>query len=136
MGILSKEAILAADDIRRERVAVPEWGGDVFVRTITGMERDAWERRKADETSLPNLRGSLVALCCCNEAGGEIFKPSDAGAVGRKSAAALDRIVEVAMRLNGIGEEETKELAKNSDGAPSDVSPSGSPGTSESPDPT
>ena len=29
MNILTKDAILAADDLPREIVPVPEWGGDV-----------------------------------------------------------------------------------------------------------
>jgi len=33
MNILSKDAILAADDLPRETVNVPEWGGEVLVRT-------------------------------------------------------------------------------------------------------
>ena len=43
MNILSKEAILAADDLPREIVSVPEWGGQVCVRTMTGTDRDAFE---------------------------------------------------------------------------------------------
>ncbi len=35
MNILSKEAILSADDLPREIVSVPEWGGQVYVRTMT-----------------------------------------------------------------------------------------------------
>ena len=43
MNILSKEAILAADDLPREKVNVPEWGGEVLVRTMSGTDRDAFE---------------------------------------------------------------------------------------------
>ena len=43
MNILSKDAILAADDLPRETVHVPEWGGDVYVRTMSGTDRDAFE---------------------------------------------------------------------------------------------
>ncbi len=43
MNILTKEAILAADDLPRETVLMPEWGGDVYVRTMSGTDRDAFE---------------------------------------------------------------------------------------------
>jgi hypothetical protein len=41
--VLTKEQILSADDIKTETVLVPEWGGDVIVRGLSGVERDAYE---------------------------------------------------------------------------------------------
>ena len=38
MALLSKEQILKSDDLKSEIVAVPEWGGDVKVRVMTGTE--------------------------------------------------------------------------------------------------
>ena len=35
--VLTKSQILEADDIKHESVFVPEWGGKVFVQTMTGM---------------------------------------------------------------------------------------------------
>ncbi len=32
-----------ADDLPRETVSVPEWGGEVLVRTMSGTDRDAFE---------------------------------------------------------------------------------------------
>jgi len=40
---LNKEQILRADDLKTEEVDVPEWGGSVRVRVLTGTERDAFE---------------------------------------------------------------------------------------------
>ena len=41
MTLLSKSAILCANDLQTEDVNVPERGGDVRVRSFTGRERDA-----------------------------------------------------------------------------------------------
>ena len=41
MTLLSKSAILCANDLQTEDVDVPEWGGTVRVRSFTGRERDA-----------------------------------------------------------------------------------------------
>ena len=41
MAYLDKAAILTADDLGRREVAVPEWGGTVLIRGLTGAERDA-----------------------------------------------------------------------------------------------
>ena len=43
MTLLSKTAILCANDLQTEDVEVPEWGGAVRVRSFTGRERDAFE---------------------------------------------------------------------------------------------
>ena len=43
MSLLSKTAILTANDLQTEDVEVPEWGGAVRVRSFTGRERDAFE---------------------------------------------------------------------------------------------
>ena len=43
MRILSREDIAQADDIVIEAVDVPEWGGTVLVKGMTGAERDRFE---------------------------------------------------------------------------------------------
>lgn len=104
MNTLTKEAILAADDLPRERVSVSEWGGDVFVRTMTGTDRDAFETSLLGKDGrMENVRARLVSLTLCNEAGTRIFDDSEIVVLGTKSARALDRVFSVAQRLNGIG---------------------------------
>ena len=44
-----------------------------------------------------------------------MFTDRDVERLGKKSALALDRIYEVAQRLNGIGKKEIDELTKNSE---------------------
>ena len=47
---LTKDQILAADDMGMLKLAVPEWGGDVYIRVMSVGERDAseneWMRKK------------------------------------------------------------------------------------------
>jgi hypothetical protein len=123
MNLLSKEAILAADDLPREIVSVPEWGGQVYVRTMTGTDRDAFEasliNRESGESGqsskdqrMHNVRARLVSLTLCSELGERLFQDGDIDALGRKSARALDRVFAVAQRLNGIGTDEAQ-AAKN-----------------------
>ena len=45
MTLLSKTAILCANDLKTEDVDVPEWGGAVRVRSFTGRARDAFDHR-------------------------------------------------------------------------------------------
>lgn len=128
MDVLTKAQILDADDLPSELVDVPEWGGLVRVRTMTGVERDAFEQaimegRGDDRTvNLRNIRAKLAALTITNGDGVLMFGDAEVHALGRKSALALDRIFGVAQRLNGLTGEDVDELAKNSSSAPNESS--------------
>ena len=113
--LLDRAAILAADDLKREAVSVPEWGGEVLISTMTGATRDAWEQSLADngKVNVSNIRARLFACCAVDESGARLFSDADAEALGKKSGAALDRCVTVAQRLNKITDEAVKEARGN-----------------------
>lgn len=119
MALLSKDQILAAEDLVTEDVEVPEWGGTVRVRMMTGAERDSFEdsltqtKGKNVKTNLANLRARLVARTVVDEAGKRMFTDAEAGVLGQKSAAALDRVFEAARRLNGMTEADVEELTED-----------------------
>lgn len=116
--ILDKKSILLADDVVKELVSVPEWGGDVWVRGMTGASRDKFEasivqtRGKDQSLNMVNIRAKLASMTICDEAGQRLFSDADIAELSNKSAAALQRIFAVAQRLSGIGEEDVKELAE------------------------
>ena len=113
---LTKDQILRADDLPREQVDVPEWGGSVFVRTMTGAERDAFEQSIVEDSgrNLANLRARLAVLTVVDADGARLFADSDAMVLGGKSAAALSRVFNVAQRLNALTNSDVEELGKNS----------------------
>ena len=121
MALLTRDAILQAQDLPTERVSVPEWSGECLVRALTGAERDAFEqsiveqRGKSTRMNLSNLRAKLVALTVVDEEGNRIFSDSDAKLLGKKSALALNRVFEVAQKLSGLTSEDVEELTKNSE---------------------
>ncbi len=126
MTYLTREMILQANDIRREDVDIPEWGGKVCVRGMTGSERDAFEemilagRGKDAKVNLRNIRAKLVAQTVIDpETGQYLFTDDDIKALGKKSAKALARVYDVAQRLSGITDKDAEELAGNSDDDPS-----------------
>ena len=132
MNLLSREQIIGADDRKTEDVPVPEWGGVVRVRALSGAERDAYEagivQLRGDGSkvvSLQNLRGRLVSLACVDEEGNRLFTDEDAIALGDKSASALERVFDVARNLAGLSENDVEELAEGVEPAPSDGSTSG-----------
>lgn len=120
MKTLTRDEILGADDLKTESVKVPEWGGVVLVRELTGAERDSWEASvvKTNGTKVTidsqNMRAKLVALCVVDADGKRVFTEKDAVKLGAKSASALDRVVDTARRLSRIGEDELETLGKGS----------------------
>jgi len=133
---LDAEAILAADDRPMERVAV--WGGHVYVRTISGFERDQFDRymaRHVDPQSNEivgcNWRAALLARCLCNSAGDLLFSENDIEKLGQKSGAELDKLFSVARRLNRMDQRDIEEIKKKCAVGPSGSSQPGFAETSE-----
>ena len=115
--MLNRDLILSSDDLPKELVQVPEWSGEVWVKTLSGTERDAFEQsmvsKKKDKPNMENVRARFAVLTICDEQGVRLFAHSDAAALGKKSAAALDRVFAVAQRLNGFSQEDAEDLAGN-----------------------
>ncbi len=125
MAFLTKSQILAAPDIRTETVEVPEWGGQVLVRGLTGTDRDKFESSVVDigastpdnvVTHTENMRAELAARGIVDASGDLMFAPADIVALGEKSAAALDRVCDVIKRLSGMAGGSMEAARKNSPG--------------------
>lgn len=132
MTLLSKEAIFAQRDIKYEDVEVPEWGGAVRLRSLTGEERDDYEASMVRQVgnkakaNLRNMRAKLVALSAVNEDGSPLFDPADLMRLGQRNSAALDRLFEACQRLSGLSEDDVKELEEGFAPAPNGAPISGS----------
>lgn len=117
MGYLTRDQILGVPDIMREDVDVPEWGGTVCVKGLSGTERDAFEASMVGRNGamkLDNIRAKLVSLAVVDPDTGEsLFSVGDVAILGGKSAAALNRVFGVAQRLAGLTESDIEELEKN-----------------------
>lgn len=119
---LSADDILNADDLRREPVEVPEWGGTVLVQGMSGTARDAFEASMmndsmtgvAKDKALERYRARLAAACLVDENGKRLFQgEAVVKRLGEKSAQALTRVVEVASRLSGLTDDDVEELTGN-----------------------
>lgn len=121
--LLTKDAILSADDTQMELVEVPEWGGSVWIRGLTGADRDMFEesmlsqRKKGQkrEVNFVNFRAKLVTRAVVT--GPEIdaplmFSPEDIKALGNKSGRALQRVFKVAQDLSGLSADDVDELTE------------------------
>lgn len=126
--LLTKDAILSADDLPTEDVEVPEWGGTVRVRGLTGTERDRFEFQMAaarKDNKQIDIRAAYAGRCMVGEDGKRLFQDKELPALGKKSGAVLDRVFDVVRKLSGMTDEKLKKAAEDFDNAPTeDDSPS------------
>lgn len=136
--LLTREALLQKDDLKVEKVELSK--GYVFVREMTGHEKDIWEQSMLKqkpsgnknkgveyETTLEDFRAKLAVVTVCDAEGNLLFKPEDARVLNKMmSATNMERIVTAAQKLNAISEQEKEELLKNSEADQTDSSNSNS----------
>lgn len=133
---LTKTDIENVDDITIEDVPVPEWGGVVRVKGLSGTERDEYEvailKQREDgtwastEESLKNARAELIVRALVDKDGKQMFTMKDAEKLGKKSAVALQRVWDKARELAGLTEKDVEDLVKNSKADQSESSTSDS----------
>jgi hypothetical protein len=119
---LTRDDILNADDLRIEVVQVPEWGGIVHIRTLTGLQREKYVesirrvtgtgKKQSVEIVLQQSGAKLAAQTICDEKGKLLFSEQDIPRLAAKSSRALQRVIDASARLNGI-DDEAEEDAKN-----------------------
>lgn len=106
--LLTRSDILAKRDLPQEEVDLTPFGldGSVLVRGMTAGERDAYEismaRRGA--RAIKNVRARIVSLTVIDEDGKRLFSEKDIDELGKLSAAPLDRLFGVGLRLSGINQ--------------------------------
>jgi hypothetical protein len=115
----ARDRILKVLDRKIEKVTVPEWGDEaICLKTLSVRERDDYtmrcmERTKGETTDVRGMREALLVMCIVDEDGAHLFSRDDEELLGGKSAEVIDRLYEIACKLNGLGEDEVKEAEKN-----------------------
>jgi hypothetical protein len=115
---LDRKSILAVDDVRKEKFAVPEWKGDVFLRVLTGTDRDRFEESYADQ-KMKAFRIRFLLLALCDEDGERLFNDEEADVLGKKSSVVINRLFEAGWKLNAFTQEAVDALGEDSPTAPS-----------------
>jgi hypothetical protein len=115
---LDRKSILAADDVRLEKIAVPEWKGDVYLRVISGTDRDKFEDSYADQ-KMRAFRIRFLLLTLCDESGERLFKDDEGDLLGKKSSVVINRLFEASWKLNAFTQEAVDALGEGSESDPS-----------------
>lgn len=136
MSVFTRESLLAATASAQtllplERIHVPELGGDLVVRGMTGTERDEFESSltvglgRKRRLNTVNIRARLLVKCLCDASGNRLLLDEDVDALGKLPAKVLAPLFDAAQRLSGVSDEDIDELGKSSGKAtPSDDSSS------------
>lgn len=124
MGL--RDDIFAIDDLKPQPVEVPEWGRTLYVRAMSGADRDEWETlcwsKKDGEPLTAKVRLTLMILCTVDEHGEPVFSRDDIEKLAKKNYRAMKRLIDVARELNGFGDEAIAEREKNSGTGPTAAS--------------
>ena len=113
--LLSRDAILALKGGRYEDV--PALGGTVRVAAVSAGARDAFELALQDmpeKERRKDFRARLLVMSCIDDEGKPLFGADDIATLSALEAAAVDPVIEVAMRLNGLSARDREELEGNS----------------------
>lgn len=132
MECLTKDSIFEKEDVKKEWIDIPEWGGGLYVKVLSGEERDIFEASMFTTNdqggyahNLENMRARLIAFVAVDGNNKPIFDSAlkydiknkiygDVAELGKKSSIILDRIYVVAQRLNKLRKEDVEDLTKNS----------------------
>lgn len=129
---LTRDQILQAArsaKIERDKLTIKELGGEVYVRGMSGTEKDEFEEglrirkgRKAGQSDLRNFRARLAVKVIVTEDGQRILTDDDAAIFGKMPAGVLDRIISRCQELSGGTDDEAQDLGNDSGSAGSDAS--------------
>lgn len=109
--MLSKNAILACDDRNVKTVSVPEWGGDVGIRVLSGLERDLFEALFTEKkTDLFKVK--FVACSLCDDKGDRLFTDAEVKALAEKSGKVINRLFDECWLHSSVSEEALDEAGK------------------------
>lgn len=121
---LSKAAIFAAKDTKVSApIPVPEWGGDVYCKTLSGTERDAFEESYS-ENKMKQFRCRFLVLTLSDDKGERLFDDSETTDLGKKSSVVINRLFDVAWKHNAFTTEAVEALGEGSPEGQSDGSTS------------
>ena len=113
---LTAESILQSDDFTFADVDVPEWGGTVRIRSMSGAQRATL--RKALEAGTETGDEMVCVMCIVDEDGNRIFNSSQIEALRKKNTNAITRIAMRALEISGMRnpQKAVEDAEKNSDG--------------------
>ena len=106
------EEILAADTGNRVKVHVPEWGKDVWIRSLPLGELQAWELAclRAKGEGVDDYRTRYLSECLVDDTGKKLFTSEQ---LKRLSGPVGARLFKIAQKHNELDDKDIEEIGKN-----------------------
>jgi hypothetical protein len=106
------------DDRPTVKVFVPEWNCNVNLRAMRGADRERYDHHvtnggKQDTVNMIGMRAKMIGACLVNESGERLFNERQEKELSKRSAKALEFLFGECLTLNGMTEEDVKELEEN-----------------------
>jgi hypothetical protein len=126
--LLSLQEILSAS-FKYKDVLVPEWGGEVRVRVMSGLARERFERIQSDAAKngqkIDNLRERIMIATVCDELGNPLLSEEHIAILSTKDWTSLDEVFVAGLELNGMLSNSVDDAEKNSEAVQNGSSISG-----------
>ena len=107
MTLLTKAAILAAQDIKTLDVEVEEWAGTVRLRAMSALEREQLglllQPNAEGKVDATGFRIKVLARCIVGDDGQRLFSDEDVAELGAKSESAIARVYVACEKINAMG---------------------------------
>lgn len=101
-----------------QKIDVPEWGDEVYVRKISGAECEAWDIIREENDGRPvNSWARLAVMVVSDADGNRVFTDADAEIIGHDPAHtdALLKVVRIGSEFNQRRGDDVEAAKKNSD---------------------
>lgn len=116
---------------RIEAVEVPEWGVTVYIKEMSGSERDSYQAslieqgksfKDGQRLNMTDVTSKLLVRVLCDADGNRIYTNNEFTVLGRQPASVLNRLAEKAREISAMTEKDVDELTGNSESATNDDS--------------
>lgn len=101
--MLTADAIRSINDVKIEKLEIPEWNGCLYIRSFSAAVRESISTR-TEEMKSKSLMARFVVASACDESGNLLFTNEDVDALGKKDARVMQRIFKAILNLNAIGD--------------------------------
>lgn len=108
----------SAADMTPQRLDLPNAGGHIYMRPMTGDEGVQWATLVSEPANKNKQRELLIRFCACDKNGKPLFSASQVEMLGRKSLPTLNAMRDFAAALCGFKTTKGDDLAteKNDSG--------------------
>ena len=112
MALLTKDQIAGADDRKSSELEVPEWGGSIKIRSMSGAQAETYIK-SAQEISGLDAVMLLVSFSVVDEKNELMFpSPEDLKVLGEKNMLVMKRVADECIIVNGLNQEVVAEELK------------------------